>query len=295
MPPPPDVLVCVGASLPAEIPCERRIYYSHAAQLPVAGGWGLVVAVSEYHASLLRHCPALSPVQAITAGADGVAALSPRPLDRFLYASSPDRGLHQLLRMWPAFWRRFNLPLSITYDLRAVLARRGSGADPLAARLRDIAGLLDQPGVVVHGPLRDEQLAALRARSLAHLYPLDPVLPDSELLALSVLESGAAGVPLVLSPVDCLPSEYGAAACFVCDYEAESWVGAVAEVLADRERWADRARSHAASRDWQAWGAAWTSVVEGVPATPLPPRTEGAVAPVVVPPPFAWRPPELVP
>jgi hypothetical protein len=188
--------------------------------------------------------------------------------DRFLYASSPDRGLHRLLSIWPALWDAFHTPLSITYDLFGVLARHGGRPDPLGARLRRIATLVHQPGVVVHGPLGEAELAGLRARARALLYPLDPVLPASELYALSVLECCAAGVPLVLSPVDVFPSEYKRVARFVDGFEATAWVQAVREVLED-PTWTLRARAHAATRSEEVWVAAWEDALR--PALPGPP------------------------
>ncbi len=263
-----DLAIGVQSPLNADTDARRRIAWSHAAQWPAVGAWDAVVAVSGYHAGLLSaRLPGIR-VEQVPAGVE----LPAEPAcggDRFLYASSPDRGLHRLLAMWPELWRTFGKPLSIAYDLRAVIRRHGGRTDLLGQRLRAIAPLVDQPGVVVHGPLRLEALAALRARSLALLYPLDPVIPHSELLSLSVLECCAAGVPPVLAPVDCFASEYGQVARMVeperADYSAQAWVEAVGQVL-DDGGWAARARAFAASRSWEAFAERWERLMREVSA-----------------------------
>ncbi len=255
----PDRWIAVGGHGAGAPDGCRRIYWSHAAQLPVDAAWDEVIAVSGYHGRLLEG--RLGHEVTVIPGGAEICEISAEG-DRFLYASSPDRGLHRLLALWPALWDRFRRPLSIAYDVRGVLARRGAQPGPLGDRLRAIAPLLDQPGVVVHPCLDHDELAALRARSLALLYTLDPVLPQSELYALSVLEACAAGVPPILAPVDCFPEEYGDAARFVEGFAPADWVAATEEVLTDRGSWSARARRHATTRTWAAWEDAWRAVID---------------------------------
>jgi len=266
-----DVLVCVQADPPA-INAGRSIFWSHAAQHPRSAGWDAVVAVSPYHAKLLRNRLAEVEVIHISPGVDMPRARDPAPHDRFIYSSSPDRGLHRLLAVWPALWQRFQIPLSLTYDLRAVLSRHGGHPSLLGERLRLVARLLDQPGVVVHGELDRGQLEDLYGRSAALLYPLDPVILHSELLSLSVLGACAAGLPPLLAPVDCFPSEYGEVAFMVGGstpaYDAEAWVAAVGKVLVEREGWSERVRQFAAHRTWDAFSSRWSELIEGIQRRP---------------------------
>ncbi|GEM_PF-5774302 len=276
----PQRVVGVMADPPADAVSARHIAWSHAAQWPhQADGWDAIVAVSAYHADLLR--PRLTlPVHAIPAACD------PPPLqqgrrDLFLYASSPDRGLHRLLAVWPQLFERFGRPLHVTYDLRRVLRAHAGRPDPLGARLRAISQAADQPGVIVHGPLDEARLASLRDRALALLYPLDPVLPHSELFSLSIVEACAAGVPPVLAPVDALPSVYGDVARFVEAqapvWDAAPWLEAVEEVLADAD-YPARCRAFAMRRSWADFFADWTSLLEETarPSARAVPTPEGA-------------------
>jgi hypothetical protein len=291
-PPLVDRWIAVNAERADAAGDARRVFWSHAAQLPVRGDdWDEIVGVSGYHAGLLE-ARLGRPVTANPAGVEPGPA--PAAQDRFLYASSPDRGLHRLLAAWPAIWARWRRPLSITYELRAVLARRDNQPGPLGERLRQVAGMLDQPGVVVHGALDQTALAALRARSLALLYPLDPVLPHSELYALSVLEACAAGVPPILAATDCFPKEYTAAACFVNSFDADAWVSAIDEVLSDRGAWSGKARAHAARRTWAAWEATWHAILLREVRQPRAEPYTAAV-PALAGPPVSWRPPVLRP
>jgi hypothetical protein len=299
--PPADVGVCVNGPWPPDVAAERSVYWSHAAQLPTTGAWGAVVAVSHHHAGLLRRRLPDANIVAIPGGASVVGdGPSAPPRDRFLYCSSPDRGLHRLLRIWPALWRGFGRPLSVTYDFRSVVERRAGGENPLAARLREIIPLIDQPGVVVHPALSEESLHRLRARSLALLYPLDPVLADSELYALAVLDACAAGVPPVLSKRDCFPDEYAHVARFVKRFEPQDWVEAVGEVLDRRPEWAERARAHARGRSWAEWTERWLALLAGLPVAPRqadapPANALTASSPATDRRHGPWRPPLLVP
>lgn len=271
-----DVLVSVHADAPGDVDATLRIAWSHAAQWPArAADWDLAVVGSEYHADLIRGRLSDLPVHVLSPGVDVVPDSGARR-DRFLYASSPDRGLHRLLAMWPAIWSRFGLPLSIGYDVRAVLARRGRSTSALGDRLRDLAARLDQPGVIVHGALADAQLEALRQRSLALLYPLDPVLPHSELLSLTVLEACAAGCPPILSPVDAFPSEYADVARFMGtdgpSFDPQEWVHAIQQTLDDWRGRSELARRYAAGRSWDTWVSGWERLLGTGPRARALPR-----------------------
>ena len=273
-PPRSDVCVCIDAERPPDVRCARSIAWSHAAQWPChLDGWDRVVAVSRYHADILRlHLGSEAPIDAIPAGCD-LPPPSNRTRDRFLYASSPDRGLHRLLEMWPRLWQTFRIPLPIAYDVRGVVARRGRTGS-LAPRLGEVARRLEQPGVIVHGPLEDDALARLRARSIALLYPLDPVLRDSELYALSVLEACAAGCPPILAAADAFPSVYREIARFAPVDDEEAWIAAARLIMEGGADEVERARAFAAARPWSPFHEAWeevlrsTAALQAVPAAP---------------------------
>lgn len=277
-----DACVCVDCDPPDDVAARSWIAYSHAAQWPVSGAahdaYDAVVAVSNYHAALLRRRldhPRIVPIPAGTVVRPDTVAR-----DRFLYASSPDRGLHRLLAVWPALWSEFRTPLSIAYDLRGVLARRGGHATLLGERLRALVPMLDQEGIIVHGPLDPAALQALQARSRALLYPLDPILPHSELYALSVLDACAAGCPPVLAPVDCFPSEYGGVARLVepkeATWEPDAWVSAVGNVLDEHDARAAACRDFASRRTWDGFTGAWEALLAECSMLPRPSPPRGA-------------------
>lgn len=274
-----DVCICVDMPTPADVEARRVVVWSHAAQRPAdVKVWDAIVAVSPYHATLLSRRLGHPRIVAIPAGTT-VRPDGPRR-DRFLYASSPDRGLHRLLQMWPTLWRAFQTPLSITYDLRGVMARHGRSPGPLGARLRALRPLLDQEGVIVHGPLSPEELVTLTRRGRALLYPLDPVLPHSELYALSVLDAIGAGCPAVLAPVDALPSVYGEVARMVGprapDYTPEAWAAAVSEVVDNSPAYAEAGRAFAAARSWGGFVNGWEELLHDLArSTTRPPSPTG--------------------
>lgn len=266
-----DAVVCVQTEPPPDVCAAVRIAWSHAAQWPLVAEWDAIVVSSRYHAEVLRSRLPGVPVDVISPGIDS-APETDCPRDRFLYASSPDRGLHRLLALWPTLWREFGVPLSIAYDARAVFARYRGGQSALSVRLREVEAGINQPGVVVHGALTDAQLGQLRARSLALLYPLDPVLPHSELLSLAVREACAAGCPPILAPVDAFPSEYGGVARLVepggACYDAAAWVAAIREVLGDQLERSAAARVFAAAHGWDTWVDGWRAVLTRRPQRP---------------------------
>ncbi len=272
-----DAVIGVQCIPPPDVHAPCRIVWSHAAQWPAQGDWSAVVAVSPYHAELIQARLPGQRVQAIRPGLLMPPGDISAPRDRFLYASSPDRGLHRLLSIWPALWESFRTPLAIAYDVRGVLTRRAQQPGPLGERLRAIEPLLDQPGVLPEGMLSEEDMHRLRARCLAMLYPLEPVMPHSELLSLAVLEACAAGVPPILAPVDCFPSEYGQVARMVeerePDYRPQAWIRAVEQVLEQREELAQRARAFAAERTVESFTDQWEVLLadaQGRPADRVP-------------------------
>ena len=126
----------------------------------------------------------------------------PRPKrikHRFVYTSSPERGLVRLLEMWPRIRDRFpTAELHVFYGW-INLEKLAAGSDPLWKKLysetrESWLHLRDQPGIVDRGRVNHEALAVELMQADAFLYPSCYV----ETCCTAVLEAKAAGaVPVV--------------------------------------------------------------------------------------------------
>jgi len=275
-----DLLISVHGGRAPDIDAARSIAWSQDATWPTRDEWDAVAAFSPHHAGLLgEHLPR-ERIEILPAGAQPLPAAK-IPRDRLLYASSPERGLHRLLAIWPQLWQRFRIHLAIACDVRAALQARSGAPGAAGERLRAIEGLLEQPGVLPQGSVTAPAARRLLNRSLALLAPLEPLSPADPLHAPEILQACAAGVPPILAPVGSLREEYGESACFVgsgsADYTAQAWVEALEQVLVQREQREEAARAFAANRTWEACADRWMAFMERCLASP--PKRESELEP----------------
>ena len=109
-----------------------------------------------------------------------------RDPDRFVYLSSPDRGLEKALALWPKIRERLpDATLHCYYGWENWTKMRG----PEEYRLR-IMALARQPGVTWHGRIGQKALAQELAKSSVMLYPAHPF---EETFCIAALEAQAAG------------------------------------------------------------------------------------------------------
>lgn len=266
-----EVVIVVERELPADVVANRRIAWSRSACWPAQTDWEAIVGLSEHHASFLRRRLTGALIIALPGGCD-MLTTAERPRDRLLYDARPEDGLHRVLDLWPGLWAAFHLPLSITHDLRTIAGREGLRANAAGERIRSFLPKLDQPGIIVHGPLGEPELASLRARSLCLLYPLDPPAPRAELGGATVFQGCAAGVVPLLSPVDALPSLFADVATFVepghRSGDATAWCEALSQVLSNRPARLEQAKALAATRPWSEWTAGWERLLQETPKRP---------------------------
>jgi glycosyltransferase involved in cell wall biosynthesis len=137
------------------------------------------------------------------------------------YWSSPDRGLHHLLRIWPKVRRHVpDAELHIFYHLqRYIDSIAGMEKYPeFYWRARSVKGafgrLKPSDGVVVHGPVNRWQLAKWQKRTKVMAYPLD-TLQFTEGFSIACLEAYAAGCRVIAHPADAVEEVHG---------EAVEWV-----------------------------------------------------------------------
>jgi glycosyltransferase involved in cell wall biosynthesis len=133
---------------------------------------------------------------------------------RIIHSSSPDRGLHHLLALWPRIKRQVpEATLHIYYDMKgwfdAIEHAAGYGVTDIitAPRAHDLQRLLketEDQGVTTHGGIGQWELAQEQMKSSLMVYPCDPVRP-TEGFSISILEGLAAGTPVITSNADALP------------------------------------------------------------------------------------------
>jgi glycosyltransferase involved in cell wall biosynthesis len=188
---------------------------------------------------------------------------------RCLYASSPCRGLHNVLEAWPAI--RAAVPHAelriFYYSLQKWLDEwlprtPGAGWNPYdhehLRRVKIVAkalGELKDQGVTVLGSVSRKQMAREMAEAEVLAYPCDTI-SYTEGFSCATLEGCASGALPISAACDALGELYGACCPMVdapaCDHKAE-WTALVVKALTDT-RWADgwraKARAFAEENAW---------------------------------------------
>jgi glycosyltransferase involved in cell wall biosynthesis len=136
---------------------------------------------------------------------------------RVIYCSSPDRGLHHLLRIWPAIRQAVpDSELHLYYDmdkwLGVVTEAQGKGftlnTTERALEIQNNLRPLFSQGVVYHGGVSKVKLAQALVTSKVLAYPCDPVAP-TEGFSMTILDGLAAGCNVLTSTADALPELWG--------------------------------------------------------------------------------------
>lgn len=193
--------------------------------VPVADVTDYVCVLSEWAGDFFRTCHDIEP-ERVKVFPNGVlmdrfenlsqpVAQIPGTEDKynFIYSSSPDRGLHHLLRMWPQIQDMMGsefgnyAQLHVCYGVENfVNASRWSHRED-GIRALDIERLLDQEGIIYHGKIGQDKLAALMAECDLMLYPADTMSP-TETGCISIVEALASGTPVVTTDCDCIGPDY---------------------------------------------------------------------------------------
>lgn len=179
---------------------------------------------------------------------------------RVIYCSSPDRGLHHLLRIWPRVREQIaDAELHIFYAFRGFELNKWR-MDKYGSTWWDVKLHLAQPGVFNHGPVCQRALAKEQMKAALMAYPSDLFI-DGETFCMAVLECMAAGTPCLISDATALPGVYGDAAAILSrPIEDEHWIGAIVRLLTEEalrqtyiERGLEFARAHTWDRAIEAW------------------------------------------
>lgn len=185
----------------------------------------------------------------------------------FFYSSSPDRGLADLLTMWPQI--REIAPeskLNICYGIdHWAQSQKWSHNMQAEAALTVLEGL-DQPGVAFHGKVGQDRLAEIQYNSDILAYPCNTMQP-TETGCITVVEAGASYSPSVITDCDCLGDEfrkYTVVDPLPLDYD--SYIDKIKTVIGSEELYAHlqtSGRKLAESRDWGIIGNKWLEFIEG--------------------------------
>lgn len=128
---------------------------------------------------------------------------------RVVYTSSPDRGLHHLLRIWPRVKQQVpDAELHVYYDIERWLqndAQMKQLGVPNITRERAklIRPYFESPshGITFHGGVSKWELACAQVSAPVLCYPCDPVAP-TEGFSMTVLEGITAGCDVLITNAD---------------------------------------------------------------------------------------------
>lgn len=109
------------------------------------------------------------------------------------------------------------------------------------------------PGLPKTRELSREDLVQLQRTAMVTMYPLDPVRP-SDFFSMAVLESLAAGTPVVVSDADSMPELWGGCTAMIPrPIRIAEWVEAVERLLHDKKHWASHSARGRAVAEQYAW------------------------------------------
>lgn len=188
---------------------------------------------------------------------------------RVAYTSSPDRGLHLLLQVWPEIRKRVpHAELRIFYQsLDTWIAahcdphkRFGGSLDYECTRralyIRHALRRLEHHGVTRVGGVSHRQLVRELCEADCFAYPCSP-LAFTETFSVATLEACAAGAVPVISSADCLEEVHGHAA-VVVRYPVQDrlveFANLVVRALTEpgfRREFSALGREHAKAHDWR--------------------------------------------
>jgi glycosyltransferase involved in cell wall biosynthesis len=179
---------------------------------------------SEWHAERFR---AMYPEMAahkqrprITNGIDPTRYVSevevPREPHRVVYSSSPDRGLHHLLRVWPKVREAIpDAELHVFYEInkwlelvdeivaKGLAVNTADRAEAVRQFATEHENYEEELGVFFHGGVGQARLAKEQLASAVLAYPCDPVQP-TEGFSMTCLEAIASGCSLITTNADAL-------------------------------------------------------------------------------------------
>jgi glycosyltransferase involved in cell wall biosynthesis len=179
----------------------------------------------------------------------------------FVYSSSPDRGLEQLLELWPGIRKEHpDANLYVTYGVEKYVEQVRWSHNKIGEMALNIIEGMKQPGIVDLGKIGQRKLADLQRHACMWIYPADTI-QATETGCITAIENMAAGNPCVMSDADCLASEFGEVACISeLPFEADDYMEYINSILSDPVRYknlSERGRKFAETREWSKIAPTW--------------------------------------
>lgn len=178
--------------------------------------------------------------------------------NRFIWCSSPDRGLEQVLNLWPMIKRHLpDAELKIFYGWDYF--NHATVIPEYAAYKEKILGMLNQPGVEWCGRIGQKQLAKELMKADAMLYP--PPHDFRETYGIAFVEAQAAGCLVFYRQNGALGETIGDRGIpLPINATPEEIVGTIIKNLGNTEHNViirDRARKWGLQRTWEAQAGKW--------------------------------------
>lgn len=231
-----------------------------------------VAALSDWHGDFLRFSGLNKPRHTVVTLPNGVD-ITKYPKDEyhkgrdfssaplFVYSSSPDRGLWQLLQSWKYIRKDFpSAELLVAYGAKDWVEINKWSHGRAGEMAVEIQKLMRQRGVKDIGKIGQSELAKFQLKATAWLYPLDSI-NATESGCITAVENAAAGNPIITTNCDCMEEEFGAIGRIVrLPFDPEEYAEIVKTVLIDEDYYLllqERGREFAEKRDWRLIAPEW--------------------------------------
>ena len=260
--------------------CEMQVAHLNPGELDASHHLDYMAGLSDWHCEFLLHQGVDLPKERFVTLPNGVDITryknengwlvkrsSPKKNWKFVYSSSPDRGLWNLLKAWPEI-RKLNkkAELAVGYGVKGWCESVKYSHGRVAEMAVEITRLMNQPGIKDIGKIGQQKLSQLQINSDAWLYPFDPIQP-TETGCITAIENTAAGNPLITTDADCMESEFGEVGEIVpLPFDVELYVDTVERVMTDKELYEHlqtQGFSLASSRDWPLIARQWETIFRG--------------------------------
>ena len=180
---------------------------------------------------------------------------------RFVYSSSPDRGLWQLLQAWPYIREEFpHAELSVCYGVEKWVEHLKWAHNRSGEMAIQIQELMKQSGVVDLGKIGQDRLADLQLEADAWLYPLDSI-QSTETGCITAVENAAAANPIITTDCDCMEEEFGRIGTIIpLPFNPQKFAEEAINVLVDEDFMnyqREAGRAFAENRDWRSIAKQW--------------------------------------